>query len=260
VPMLHMPLVNGEYSATHESAAAANLAFRSSEDAGTPRDWFEFERQNLMVDIWTAKGNGTEITVSKGCILVGNDPVCEVENGKPAFKIEDRGSKSQYAVFYGGFTGDTTKEKEAPGCKLAIEWDATIPQLNYDEQNCLYANGIRLTSGCCTEKTTDEVANPYFAKTTDQAAKPGFIFPSNLDGRVDCLDKTDGGGCDMSRVLWTSGSVLVMDNQRLAPDLQISTTDRSKCKSSGVSTNAEGLSLSEWCVVYQQDDAVSGLV
>ncbi|PVH79982.1 hypothetical protein DL98DRAFT_515707 [Cadophora sp. DSE1049] len=123
-----------------------------------------------------------------------------------------------------------------------------------------YQGGMRPLNGE-KSKHTDKISS-WLSSTPSTTLQPqppaeatlAPIYPTKFDGSIDCLDRSDGAGTDTSALFWTAGSAIVM-GQALQPDITLSTTDKSRCISSGQAKNADGAILNNWCVVYTDGDA-----
>lgn len=98
--------------------------------------------------------------------------------------------------------------------------------------------------------------NPPTPTTTAEEPPPppattslGPITPTATDGSIACVDDPNGAGVgSLGDCLWPFGSIIVQ-GQRLDADIQICSTT---CISSGEAINSDGITLSSWCMVFQE--------
>ncbi|OQE38313.1 hypothetical protein PENCOP_c008G02343 [Penicillium coprophilum] len=102
---------------------------------------------------------GTNIHVSRGCILINGSKRCETFGGP--YNVMYQGLSENKATIYAEFDGDETPSQVKPGCKLTASWDAEYSDLDFNN-NCLKDRSGKY-SKCCDDTTTtdDLVNNPY---------------------------------------------------------------------------------------------------
>ncbi|KAJ5372674.1 hypothetical protein N7517_004680 [Penicillium concentricum] len=112
-----------------------------------------------LADLMKELNKGTDIHVSRGCIVINDSKRCETFGGP--YNVMYQGGESNKATIYAKFNGDKTPGQVKPLCKIEATWPAEYRDLDFRD-NCLIDRS-RKYSQCCTDETTTTnlVNNPY---------------------------------------------------------------------------------------------------